>query len=144
MTDYTDIRRALEKATPGPWFTGRLEGDEDNRVVSIGPYSLEDRPNKPHHYEDTICEVWENGNLANGAEDNAKLIALLRNNAEALLADAERWRMVEEAVGKLITVYDLWSSEEAESIDVLDAICPLRVALRNPTPDTPTGKGDGG
>lgn len=66
----------FEDAEEGPWFAGRLCGDdEDHRVISVGPYSLDDRPNKDHHYEDTICEVWDNGNLASDPMATARLIA---------------------------------------------------------------------
>lgn len=62
-----------EKFSPGPWYAGKLYGDEDDGgpTVSVGPYPLNDV--KQHHYEDGIADVHEmNGN---DAEANANLIA---------------------------------------------------------------------
>jgi hypothetical protein len=72
--------------TPGPWFAGVLTGEEpEGQVISIGPFSFKGRPNRDHHYEDTICEVWDNPNLAEGAEANAALIAAAPDMFKALV-----------------------------------------------------------
>ena len=67
--------------TPGPWFKGPMILDDNGitHTCSVGPYEL-DTPNKSHHYEDTICEVWdsEHDGIA-----NARLIAAAPDLLEA-------------------------------------------------------------
>lgn len=85
----TDITLAdrLEKLSTetGLWFAGDLVGDEDQQVVSIGGYDLSDRPAKDHHYEDTILEVWDNGNIEGNAVDTAALLCELVNNLPVII-----------------------------------------------------------
>ena len=48
--------------------------------ISVGPFDVMDRPGG-HHYEDTICEVWNDNH---DAEANARLIAAAPALREAL------------------------------------------------------------
>jgi hypothetical protein len=62
--------------TPGPWFAGDpIEDDSGMLIVSVGGLDLSDRPGRRHHYEDTICEVWDNPNNAGDVVDTARIIA---------------------------------------------------------------------
>lgn len=63
--------------TPGPWFYGKSELDDNGitESISIGPYDV------PQHYEDTICEVWDG---EHHAKANAKLIAAAPDLLKAL------------------------------------------------------------
>lgn len=82
-----DDGQGQEAWTPGPWFAGRLvlaDPDDEFGTISIGQQDISDRPNKDAHFEDTICEVWQNPNLAEDAEANARLIAAAPELLEAL------------------------------------------------------------
>lgn len=79
------LEKLAEAAETGPWFTSNLDGDEDHQVISIGGYDLSERPAKNHHYEDTILEVWDNGNVAGNATDTAALLAELVNNLPTII-----------------------------------------------------------
>lgn len=93
------LRAALERATPGPWFAGPLQPEDEYGApggVSIGPFDLAERyGSRPDytpdtfnsHYESTIVEAW--GGECD-AEANAAFIALSREAVPALLDTLER------------------------------------------------------
>lgn len=103
MTDIAGLcerlRAALERATPGPWFAGPLQPEDEYGApggVSIGPFDLAERyGSRPDytpdtfnsHYESTIVEAW-GGDY--DAEANATFIALSREAVPALLDTLER------------------------------------------------------
>ena len=81
LTD-NELRAIAEAATPGPWFPGRpivSDSDGEMLIVSVGPQDLSDRPNKSHHYEDTLLEVWSNPNDVD--DDGERAIANARHIA---------------------------------------------------------------
>lgn len=95
------LRRAAEEATPGRWFAGRkVEDGPDSAVISIGPYDLSNRPNKPSHYEDTIAEVWAFGEHEHDGEANAAFIALCDPQTIIGLLDNQRTPGTWEACNK--------------------------------------------
>jgi hypothetical protein len=72
--------------TPGPWFAGRLimsDDVEDFGTVSVGQRPVTDKPS-PAHYEDTLCDVWQNPNIGNDGQADANLIAAAPDLYEAL------------------------------------------------------------
>jgi hypothetical protein len=123
MTDFT----------PGPWFAGKLvksDEDYDFGTVSVGPYDLSDRLHKDCHYEDTICEVWQNPNLAEDAEDNARLIA----QAPALYEAATNLRTAQRAYMEVRNspqdIRDAVGRAVAHAAEELDRVLALATGSR--------------
>lgn len=96
--DVAALRVALAKATPGPWRAG-----VDWAAIGSGPDSV------VHGYMDTTCDscgerMTGDAAVALSAED-AELIVLLRNNAEALLDALANERTKIERVARAAEVY---------------------------------------
>ncbi len=88
-----DLASRLEKlakaAETGPWFAGKIEDEDGNGgSISIGGYDLEESVamiTANHHYENTILEVWNNGNIAGDVESTAALLCELVNNLPTII-----------------------------------------------------------
>jgi hypothetical protein len=97
---------------------------------SVGPFDVSGKPS-PCHYEDTICEVWDNPNLAEEVAANAALIAAAPSLfvAASKLRDAQRAYM---AVRRMpLNVRDAVGREVAVAAEELDAVLATASAAPN-------------
>lgn len=136
--------------TPGPWFAGGLVGDgEQGRSISVGPFDVSDKPS-PCHYEDTICEVWDNPNIAEDAAGNARLIAAAPNifAAAVKLRAAQRAYMAVRSMPP--NVRDVVGREVAAAAEELDTVLAAASGMEagtveteglDPKDDSPTASG---
>ena len=121
------LRALAAAATPGPWYSAGPDprDDEEEQIVTAGPYSVEDRPGRYSHYEDTILQAWSgNGNCAPA---NVALVCALVSNLESILAALEKpdsgcpWRPIasapveRDAHGSPVSVVG-WSAAEGASV----------------------------
>lgn len=105
--DLDELERLLRHSTPGPWDA------EGNSVRSLQPWSASG-----------LVATTSMAPDMQDAEDNAALIAALRNCAEELIRDARRWRYWREHhKGFRIGGASVGEGVDAECVDeVIDAI----------------------
>jgi hypothetical protein len=119
MTDYTEIRRALEKARDRFREYERSHQSKADRLWNAPPGSADDTQR-----DDRADKAKRNREMAD------MLDVVIADPLPSLLADAERWREIVGNVDELTKIYAEWAAEEAESIDVLDAVDRFLTALR--------------
>lgn len=92
-----EIRELLEKATPGPCRI-QVMGPQKADLIAGGTFmGLNGGSGAPDKYEPDDAARWE---------ADAALIAALRNNAEWLLSQADRVRVLEEALVEMVNEFE--------------------------------------
>ena len=114
MSDYSDLKRLAEAATPGPWYArdyGNYDGSSSHWFIDTqSPCDIVDDQDggfSPNHWDDARGEL--DMKFIAGASPNV-VLALIAEN-ESLRADAERYRWLRSR-GILLEGHDFISFDE--------------------------------